>query len=95
MKHAGPDALDQLEPILAEIRKLDGLKEKKRGAFYCRSNGFLHFHEDPAGFFADLKTGGDWVRFPINSKTQTQTLLRRTAAALKSVKSGRHRADAE
>ena len=89
MKHAGPDALDQLEPILEEIRRFDGLREKKRGAFYCRSSGFLHFHEDPAGFFADLKVGDDYQRFPINSKTQTQTFLRRAAAALNAVKNGR------
>jgi hypothetical protein len=95
MKHAGPQALDQLEPILEEIRRLGGLKEKKRGAFYCGSVGFLHFHEDPAGFFADLKIGDDFERFPINSKTQTQTFLRRAAAALNSVKNGRRPAGAE
>ena len=55
MKHAGPEALDQLEPILEEIRRLGGLKEKKRGAFYYRSSGFLHFHEDPAGIFVDIR----------------------------------------
>jgi len=88
MKHAGADALDRLEPILDEIRRLGGLKEKKRGAFYRGASGFLHFHEDPAGFFADLKVGGDFVRFPINSKPQTQTFLRRARAALNSVKSG-------
>jgi hypothetical protein len=95
MKHAGPEALDQLEPILEEIRRLDGLKEKKRGSFYCRSSGFLHFHEDLAGFFADLKVDDDYVRFPINSKTETQTFLRRAAAALSSAKSGRRPAGAE
>lgn len=89
MRHAGPDALDQLEPILEEIRRLGGLKEKKRGAFYCGASGFLHFHEDPAGFFADLKIDHDYVRFPINSKTQTQTFLRRAAAALNVAKNGR------
>ncbi len=89
MKHAGPEALDQLEPILEEIRRLGGLKEKKRGAFYCGSIGFLHFHEDPAGFFADLKVGDDFIRLPINSKTQIQTFLRRAAAALKAATSGR------
>ena len=89
MKHAGPEALDQLEPILEEIRRLGALKEKKRGAFYYRSSGFLHFHEDPAGFFADLKVGDDYIRLPINSKTQTKTFLRRTAAALNAVKNGR------
>lgn len=95
MKHAGPDALDQLEPILVEIRRLDGLKEKKRGAFYFGGAGFLHFHEDPPEFFADLKVGDDYVRLPINSKTQTQTFLRRAAAALNSLKSGRRTAGAE
>jgi hypothetical protein len=92
MKHAGPEALDQLEPILLEIRRLDGLREKKRGSFYRGSSGFLHFHEDPAGFFADLKIGDDYERFPINSKTQTETFLRRARAALNSAKSGHHRA---
>jgi hypothetical protein len=89
MKHAGPDALDQLEPILEEIRRLGGPNEKKRGAFYYRSSGFLHFHEDPAGFFADLKVGDDYVRLPINTKTQIQTFLRRAAAALNAAKNGR------
>jgi hypothetical protein len=95
VKHAGPDALDRLEPILDEIRRLGGLKEKKRGAFYCGASGFLHFHEDPAGFFADLKVGDDYVRFPINSTTQTRTFLRRAAAALNSAKSGRRHAGAD
>ncbi len=89
MKHAGPDALDRLEPILEEIRRLGGLKEKKRGVFYRSSSAFLHFHADPAGFFADLKIDGDFARFPVNSKTQTQAFLRRAAAALNSAKSGR------
>ena len=89
MKHAGPEALAQLEPILEEIRRLEGVKEKKRGSFYCRSSGFLHFHEDPAGFFADLRGGDDYVRLPINSKTQMPTFLRRAAAALNAVKNGR------
>ena len=92
MKHAGAQALDRLEPVLKEIRRLGGLKERKRGAFYCGPIGFLHFHEDPAGFFADLKTGGEFVRFPINSTSETQTFLRRARAALISVKSGRRKA---
>ena len=31
MKHATSVALDQLEPLLAQIRTLDGLREKSRG----------------------------------------------------------------
>lgn len=88
MKHAGPDALDQLEPVLDEIRRLDGLKEKRRGSFYLGKVWLLHFHEDLAGFFADLQDGDDFVRLPVNTKTQTRTLLRRVAGAVKSAKSG-------
>jgi len=32
MKHAGPNALDELEPILREIRKVEGLTEKENAA---------------------------------------------------------------
>jgi hypothetical protein len=84
VKHAGPQALDRLEPILREIRKLEGLVEKKRGTFYCRGSAMLHFHEDPAGFFADLKIDGEFERFAVNTKREEVVLLRRTAAAVES-----------
>ncbi|HUY37851.1 MAG TPA: hypothetical protein VMV13_03425 [Candidatus Binataceae bacterium] len=83
MKHAGSRALDQIEPILAELRKLGGLKEKTRGVFYRGSVAFLHFHEDPAGMFADLKTGEDFERFRANTRAEIATLLDRAASALK------------
>ena len=82
MKHAGAPALDALEPVLAQIRALDGLKEKSRGAFYRKSKGFLHFHEDPAGFFADLKKGDDFVRLPVNNRIEIAALLREAKKAL-------------
>ena len=57
MKHAGPASLDALEPLLAEIRPRVAIDpkivEKKRGSFYRRGKAWLHFHEDPAGYFAD------------------------------------------
>jgi hypothetical protein len=83
MKHAGPGALDALEPILAELRKLNGLKEKKRGTFYRGSSAFLHFHQDPAGFFADVKLDGrDFVRLPVNTRKEVATLIREAKRAL-------------
>ena len=83
MKHAGDHALDALEDLLAEIRRLEGLKEKKRGSFYRKSSGFLHFHEDPAGLFADLKTGDDYQRFRVNTTTERRALVRRIGATLR------------
>ncbi len=59
MKHAGPDALKELEPLLKDLRTVSGLTEKKRGVFYRGSKAFLHFHEDPEGLFADLRLAGE------------------------------------
>ena len=62
MRHARDQDLDRLEDLLAELRTLPGLTEKKRGVFYRKSHAFLHFHEDPKGLFADLAgeaEGGD------------------------------------
>ncbi|WP_421931543.1 hypothetical protein [Phenylobacterium sp.] len=69
MKHAGETALDQLEPLLARVRALPGLTEKKRGVFYLKSRAFLHFHEDPKGLFADVRdeSGQDFDRFDVTA----------------------------
>ena len=75
MKHAGPAALDALEDLLERIRRFEGLKEKKRGTFYGKACALLHFHEDPAGLFADLRAGIDWKRFPVNTRAERKTLL--------------------
>src|SRR5215467_4103522 len=75
MKHASREALDKLEHLLAVIREMSPLQERSRGAFYIRSSAFLHFHEDPAGLFADLKVGKEWRRFPVNTRSECKTLL--------------------
>jgi len=84
MKHAGDDALAALDDLLAALRAVDGLTEKKRGVFYRKSSAFLHFHEDPAGLFADLRDGDEWTRLPVNTTRERQGLLgrvRRVAGA--------------
>ena len=94
MKHAGPQALDELEPILREIRKVEGLTEKKRGTFYYRGNAMLHFHEDPLGFFADLKVDGEFTRLAVNTKREEAEFLRRATVALRAVVSRHPKSDA-
>ena len=84
MKHAGPAALDTIEDVLEAVRRHDGLRERKRGSFYHRSAGFLHFHEDPAGMFADLKEGGDFVRYRINSASEKKRFVAAVRRALHS-----------
>ena len=82
MKHAGSDALDRLEPLLAQIRLRDALKEKSRGTFYRGSRAFLHFHEHGEEFFADMRQGDDFERFPATTASERRALLVRIDAAL-------------
>jgi hypothetical protein len=82
MKHAGIEAIAQLEPLRVEVRKHDPLREKRPGIFYLQSRAFLHVHEDPRGLFADLKLSDDFSRFPVNTPKQRERLLARIDAFL-------------
>ena len=82
MKHATAAALDSLSDLLAQIRAREGIKEKRIGIFYRKSKPLLHFHEDPAGLFADLNTGAEFDRFPVNTPQERQALLRAVVRVL-------------
>lgn len=84
MRHAGQDCLDQLEPLLAQLRLLPSLTEKSRGVFYVRSRAFLHFHEDPRGIFGDVRCedGGDFDRIDVTVESGRSMLLALVTARL-------------
>jgi len=83
VRHATDDALDQLEPLLRELRAFEDLKEKKRGTFYRRSKAFLHFHEDPAGLFADVRLSGEeFERMRVSTAAERKELMRRIRAVV-------------
>jgi hypothetical protein len=90
MKHAGPLALETLEPVLEELRKIAGLVERKRGIFYQGAAAFVHFHEDPAGMFADLKSGADFERYAVNTPAEIARLLRAARAQASQLRAKRH-----
>lgn len=76
MKHAGPQTLATLEPLLAEIRRQPGLVERTPGAFYRRSKAYLHFHEDVRGIFADIKLDGvSFTRLRVITADEQRHLL--------------------
>lgn len=76
MKHAGAGALASLEPLLKRLRNFGVLKEKSPGVFYLRGKAFLHFHEDPAGLFADARLGEDFIRSRIQTAAEQKTFVR-------------------
>ena len=77
MKHATAAALERLEPLLAEIRELPGLREKSRGVFYRKSAAYLHFHEDAAGLFADMgRADGEFERYRVETQEELAAFIR-------------------
>lgn len=90
MKHASTETLQQLEPLLQRLRALPALTERKPGIFYRGSSAFLHFHEDPAGVFADVKLDGkSFSRVKLAGASDDEDLLAKVSAALSA-----HRASA-
>jgi len=92
MKHAGSKVLDQLEPLLEQIRAFEGLKEKSRGCFYIKGKGFLHFHEHGDDeIWADIGLGAAFDRLPAKTAAQHKKILSLTAKALRDGKAARAR----
>ena len=80
MKHAGIEALISLEKLLASLRVQPGLIERKPGIFYVKAKAYLHFHEDPAGIFADVRlNGSEFERFPVNTRQEQDLVLKLVA----------------
>jgi len=84
MKHATPAGLDELNGLLRDLRNVEGIKEKTRGVFYRGSRAFLHFHEDPTGFYADVRLhGAEFERMRVSTKAERKHLLARVRTALR------------
>lgn len=78
MKHAGQHVLRRLAPFLIELRKRAALREKAAGVFYLNSKAFLHFHDDAAEIFADVKLDlKTYFRCRVTTTTEQKSLLRR------------------
>ncbi len=84
MKHAGKATVALLEPFFAELRRRHPqLREKANGSFYVKSKGYLHFHEDPAGIFADVKLDlVEFTRFRATTAKEQRALLARIERSL-------------
>lgn len=83
VRHVTPAGLDQLEPLLGRLRRLDGLVEKQRGVFYRRSRAFLHFHEDPTGLHADVRLIDGFERRRVETPAEQDTLVEEVERALR------------
>jgi hypothetical protein len=84
LRHARAEDLDQLTPLLEQLRALDGLQERTPGSFYRKSSGFLHFHIDGDDIYADVKLNGtEFERTRVTTKAAQRSLVASVRKALK------------
>jgi hypothetical protein len=84
VKHAGAGTLALLPDLLGEVRKLPQLRENSPGNFYLKSKAYLHFHEDPAGIFADVKLDlAEFTRMRATTAKEQKALLAKIRQSLK------------
>jgi len=57
-----------MEALLAELRGLSQLPERKRGCFSRGSQAFLHFHEDAGDLYVDVRLGSKFERLKVISR---------------------------
>ena len=79
MRHATEMTLAKYPTLLASLRCVEGITEKRPGVFYWKSKAFLHFHEDPGGLYADLRCNADegLVRVRVHTKGEQSTFVRK------------------
>jgi hypothetical protein len=82
VRHATAERLDDIEPLLEQVRGIDGIVEKTRGHFYRRSRGCLHFHEDGDDLYADVRIDtDDFERVRVTTPSEQRRLVTRLRTA--------------
>jgi hypothetical protein len=82
VRHATQEDLDRLEAVLAELRRLPQLRERKRGYFSRESGAFLHFHEDAGDLYVDVKLDSKFQRMRITSRSEQVHFVSQVQEAL-------------
>jgi hypothetical protein len=84
VRHARQEDLDRLEALLAELRGLPQLRERKRGYFSRGSRAFLHFHEDAGDLYVDVKIDSKFQRMKVTSGSEQADFFSRVRQAVQS-----------
>ena len=88
MRHAGPATLAALRDLVRDLAAVPGLIERRPGIFYRAGRAFLHFHEDPAGIFADVRAGDDFERVRVTTVRERRALARRVRRLVRAGEAG-------
>ena len=82
MRHATQQDLVHLETLLAELRELPELQERKRGSFSRGSKAFLHFHAEASDLYVDVRLDSSFERMRVTSREEQTVFLAQVQRAL-------------
>ena len=81
--------LDCIAPLLELLRAYPALREVRPAVFHLDGRDFIHFHEEAAGVFADVRLAKGQVRMPVSTQSEQAELLERLADMLAALESRR------
>jgi hypothetical protein len=82
VRHATEDDLDRIAPLLAELRGLAQLRERKPGNFWRGSRAFVHFHEDAGDLYVDVRLDRQFQRLKVTGAEEQASFLSQVRQAL-------------
>jgi hypothetical protein len=82
VRHAGQEALNRLDAVLGELRRIEGMVEKRPGVFYRGPKAFLHFHEDPSGIYVDVRLRSEFERLRVETKAERASFIKQVRLCL-------------
>jgi hypothetical protein len=82
VRHATPETIAALGDLIGALRGIEGITEKRPGAFSRGSRAFLHFHDDPTGYYADVRFGADFERVRVTTRREQRALVARVRREL-------------
>jgi hypothetical protein len=82
VRHATQDDLDRIAALLAELRGLTQLRERKPGNFWRESRAFVHFHEDAGNLYADVRLDHQFRRLKVTGVEEQASFLAQVRHAL-------------
>jgi hypothetical protein len=74
-----------ITPLLEVLRAYPELHEVRPTAFHLHDRDFIHFHDEPAGIFADVRLAKGRVRLPVSTHAEQSECLARIEHHLSSI----------
>ena len=82
------ETIEALSILLNFLRSNEILNEVKPTNFHLNGKGFIHFHDEPDGLWADIFLSKERLRMPANTASEQADVIGTIEPALESLESG-------